>query len=217
MIVSIAFNPTVFAQMPDGSDSVTMEDICDNTKKVIYVSDETLFYPIKEEQINRLAGQYPIYTRVSVDQSSSNGLIERASKFGTYISIASFALGFIKGVPGMTVSTILSIVGLAVSSSTYVQAKTYTSYVQFLKKGEARWSDSPSYYTYVYSGKRNHYKHVLGGNKNSLGQWTTYTEDFLDSPCKVDKGNFYDNSNSWFKEQAHQGLLTGYILDDMPW
>lgn len=41
--------------------------------------------------------------------------------------------------------------------------------------------------------------------------------DDSDSVTKVDKGNFYDNSDSWFKEQAHQRLLSGYVLDDMPW
>ena len=220
LVVSTTFSSPVFAvgnEIPDNLDSVTLEDINDNAKKIIYESDETLFYPIEGKQVNRLAGQYPIYTRVRVEQSSSNGTTERANKLGTYSSIASTLLGFIKGVPAMAVSNILSVVGLAASSSTYVQARTYTSYVQFLKKGEARWSNSSSYSPYVYSGKRNHYKHVLGGRRSSTGQWTTKSYDYLSTPVKIDKGNFYDNSNNWFKEQAQQRLVTGNTLDDMPW
>lgn len=117
----------------------------------------------------------------------------------------------------LPVATILSVAGIAAGNSTYVQAKTFTSYVQFIKKGEARCSDVSSYTAFVFSGKRNHYKHVLGGKKNRSGKWVMNIHNYLDAPAYVQSGRYYNQSDSWFKEQAKQRLLSGGRLDDMPW
>lgn len=132
-------------------EKVTMDDINNSKLVTIYISDETLFFLdnlLSNGKINPMRyGSYPIYTRVRVVQSSSNGLIERDSKLGTYSSISSIVLSFSGYAPAMTVSTILSVVDLVVGNSTYVQGKTYISYVQYVKNGEARWSNDSAYST----------------------------------------------------------------------
>ena len=41
--------------------------------------------------------------------------------------------------------------------------------------------------------------------------------DYINSPSKIVKGNYYDKSEKWFKNQATQRIQNGIILDDMPW
>lgn len=106
---------------------------------------------------------------------------------------------------------------MAVNGNSYTQAKTFYSYVQYLKLGQAKWSDDPGYANYVTSGKRNYYKHVLSGKRGSNGQWTTETRDYLESPAYVMKGLYYDKSVSWFKEQARQRIANLNPLIDLPW
>lgn len=208
--------PVQAVNMHDITDKmITIDDIYNPEPVTIYISDESIYFP--NGPISKAYGTYPIYTRVRVVQRSSNGLIERDSKLGTYASIASIALSFAGYAPAMTVGTILSVVGLFAGSSTYVQGKTYTSYVEYVKNGEAKWSDDPAYSTWVASGKRDHYKHVLGGKQNDNGQWTTSTKDYLSSPVSVDIGSFFNNSDSWFKTQAEQRIQSGLFLDDLPW
>lgn len=197
------------------SGSITMNDILTPEKKTIYISDETLFYPGNNIVPN--SGQYPISTRVRVVQSSSNGLIEEDSAIGTYASIGGIALSFVKFTGSIVVSTIFSVVGLVASPNTYCQAKTFTSYVQYQKQGEAKWADDSAYSAWVLSGKRDYYKHILGGTRNSNGQWTTKSYDYLDSPAHTDIGLYYNNSDSWFKDQANQRIQNGLMLFDLPW
>jgi hypothetical protein len=195
------------------SNSVTLADINRIDSTVVYTSDESISFGVK----GKLRAVYPIYTRVQVVQSSSGGLIERSNKLGTFSSISSFALSFIPGIVSMTVSQILSAVSIAVTSSTYVQSKTFTSYVQYQKNGQARWADQSAYSNWVISGKRNHFKHVLGGKLLSNGQWSTSTRDYLDTPAITDNGLYYDDANSWFTTQASQRIQTGQMLVDLPW
>lgn len=199
------------------SDHVTLEDIYAEGEKILYTSEVSEYYQINSETSIRSTGQYPIYTRVQTSQSSSNGLKQCSSKTGTYSSIASYALSFVKGIPAMRISQIFGAVSLAVGSDQYSQAKTFYSYVSYRKEGQAKWSSDNGYSTKVMSGKRNYYKHVMAGKKLSNGKWTTKTKDYLSSPAKTITGTYYTKSNSWFKEQAKQRLLTGSILDDIPW
>lgn len=224
IILSLFVSLLAFAEDNNGLEAhITMSDIYSKETEIISVSDVSAFMPEKENGIEpqmvpkKVSGKYPIYTIVVTEKSSSAGLKLCSSKVGTYASIASFALSFISGVPAMRVSQILGAVSLAVGGDTYTQAKTFISYIEYRKKGEARWSNFKSYNTYVMSGKRNYYKHVLGGKRKSNLQWTTKTRDYLDKPAKVVKGTFYDKPNSWYKEQARQRLLTGSMLIDLPW
>ncbi|MGI5971727.1 MAG: hypothetical protein ACOX7P_08400 [Oscillospiraceae bacterium] len=195
-------------------ESVTKEDLYLTDPITLYTSPEVAYTPKNPTK----AGVYPIYSRYRLEQSgSSNGLIERDNQIGNYISIASIALSFSGYAPAMTVATIFSIVGLAVSQNTYSNAKTYTSYVQYTKYGESRWSDETNYTAMVLSGRRNHYKHVLAATKNSSGQWTSDTEDFLDTPCTVESGNYYNNSGSWFIQESATRFVAGEVLYDLPW
>ena len=41
--------------------------------------------------------------------------------------------------------------------------------------------------------------------------------DYINSPSKIVKGNYYDKSEKWFKNQATQRIQNGIILDDVPW
>lgn len=192
-----------------------MNDILSSEEKTIYTSEETLFY--LEDGIAPYSGQYPISTRVRTIQSSSNGIKEKDSAIGNFSSIASIALSFVSFPGSMTVSTIFSVVGMAASASTYSQAKTYVSYVQYQKQAEAKWADDSSYSPWVFSGKRNYYKHVLAGTRNSSGKWTTKTHDYLDTPAYTAIGSYYNKSDTWFKEEARQRIQNGLILTDLPW
>lgn len=200
-------------------DSVKIEYIFDEEIKEIYVSEITEMSIDKHARLNLNAPlmEYPIYTRVVVTQSSSKGLIERDSKTGFYASIASISLSFSKYALAMKVSTILSVVGLIASANTYTTAKTFTSYVEYRKSGQAKWSDDPAFSTWVLSGQRNHYRHVLGATQNISGTWTTHTTDFLSEPSYVEQGNFFYYSDSWFKQQAYERLTNYSFLDDLPW
>jgi len=111
------------------SNSVTLADINRIDSTVVYTSDESISFGVK----GKLRAVYPIYTRVQIVQSSSAGIIQRSSIFGTFSSIASFGLSFISGIAAMTVSQIISAVNIVVTSSTYVQSITFTSYVQYQK------------------------------------------------------------------------------------
>jgi len=192
---------------------ITMEDINSSEVKIIYTSQETVLFGNK----SGLRAVYPIYTRVQVVQSSSNGITERGNRIGIFSSISSFALSFISGITAMTVSQILSAVSLVVSNTSYVQSRTFTSFVQYQKSGQARWADQTAYTSWVVSGVRNYYKHILGAKQLSNGQWATHTRDYLESPARIDKGMFYDNTDNWFKTQASQRIQTGQFLFDLPW
>lgn len=207
---------TVAAEM--SKESVTMEDINMNGEKTISISEESVYYP-KDRSSNNIKskGKYPIYSRVITTQSSSNGIKQCASKTGVYSSIASFALSFVPGIKAMTVSQIFGAVSLAVSNEQYTQAKTFKSYVDYRKEGQAKWSNDKTYSTYVYSGKRNYYKHVLAAIRKSGNKWTTKSRDYINSPSKIVKGNYYDKNEKWFKNQATQRIQNGIILDDVPW
>ena len=41
--------------------------------------------------------------------------------------------------------------------------------------------------------------------------------DYINSPSKIVKGNYYDKNVKWFKNQATQRIQNGIILDDVPW
>lgn len=217
LVIFFSMSISAFASDDSSVPPITMEDINSDETKVIYTSEESVFYPDPSEAMPLTYGTYPIYTRVIIRQSSSNGIIECDSAIGTYASIAAIALSFFGGVPAMTVSTILSVVGLVAGTNTYTQAKTFKSYVSYQKQGEARWADESYYTPWVFSGKRDYYKHVLGATRNSSGLWTTKSKDYLDSPQKTDIGFKYNNSDSWFREEARQRCLTQMILDDLPW
>lgn len=195
---------------------ISMKDINSDKVETIYLSDETVFVPEKISDITYTFGKYPIYTRIQTTKSASNGVAVCSSKTGKYSSIASFALSFFKNVPAMRISQIFSVVSLAVDSNQYSQAKTMKSYIDYRKNGQARWADE-SYSTYVCSGRREYYKHVLAAKKNANETWSTKTKDYTDKPAAVDQGNYYKNSDSWFKEQARQRIQTGSILMDLPW
>ncbi len=211
MVFSVSISS--FAYIPH----ITMEDINSGETKVIYTSEEAVFYPDPNEIRPLTIGTYPIYTRLRTIQGSSNGIIECDSEIGNYASIASIALSFFGSVPAMTVSTILSVVGLIASQNTYAQAKTFKSYVTYQKQGEARWADETNYLPWVFSGKRDWYKHVLGATRNSSGIWTTKSTDYLSSPAATDIGMKYNNSEAWFLEEARQRCVAQLILDDLPW
>lgn len=215
----LSYNPAgAISQKPEAfgeSTSITMNDILSGEEKIIYTSEETLYYP--EDGISAYSGQYPISTRVRTIQSSSSGIKERDSAIGTFSSIASIALSFVNFPGSMTVATIFSVVGLTASASTYSQAKTFTSYVQYQKQAEAKWADDSSYSPWVFSGKRNYYKHVLAGTQNSSGQWTTKSHDYLSDPAYTAIGSYYNKSDSWFKEEARKRIQNGLILTDLPW
>ena len=49
------------------------------------------------------------------------------------------------------------------------------------------------------------------------GKWTTKSRDYITSPYKIVKGNYYDKNVKWFKNQATQRIQNGIILDDVPW
>lgn len=197
--------------------SITMDEINSSATELVYMSDETLFWPDPANLLNRSFGTYPISTRVTIQSSSSNGILEQDSQVGNYASIASLGLSFSGIAPLMTVSTILSVVGLVASQNTYVEAKTFISYQQFRKQAEARWADESVYTACAVSGLRNYYKHVLGATENAQGKWTTKSRDYLDTPCKVIKGSFYNNTDTWFKQQASERLQSGSMLLDIPW
>lgn len=46
---------------------------------------------------------------------------------------------------------------------------------------------------------------------------TTKSRDYINSPSKIVKGNYYDKNVKWFKNQATQRIQNGIILDDVPW
>ena len=206
----------IYASDYDLCDSAYMEDILSQEEKILYESEETIFYP-NSDSANMKSGVYPIYTKFRTTQSSSGGLSQCDSATGVLSGVGAIVLSFWGGVPGMAVSTILSIVGIAASSNQNVQAVTYKSHIEYQKQGMARWSDEPAYTAWVISGKRNYYKHIMGAKLNSNGQWTTNTKDYLDSPASVAQGQFYNNSESWFKDQAYQRCQTGSLLLDYGW
>lgn len=117
----------------------------------------------------------------------------------------------------MRISQIFSVVSLAVSNNQYSQAQTFRSYVDYRKEGQAKWSNDKAYSTWVMSGRREYYKHVLAAKRTKTGKWTTKTRDYLSAPARVDKGTYYLKSDTWFKEQARQRILTTNLLDDLPW
>lgn len=199
------------------SESITMEEIYDEEEREIYISDETLFYNNSSKSAQRSYGTYPISTRVRVVQSSSNGMIECDNAIGTFSSIASIALSFIPGVSAMTVSTIFSVVGIVAGQNQYSQAITYKSYIDYQKQGEAKWADESTYTPYVYSGKRNYYKHVMATKMNSNGTWTGKVYNYTSTPARTDTSTYYNNSDSWFKNQAYDRCVSGLILYDLPW
>ena len=49
------------------------------------------------------------------------------------------------------------------------------------------------------------------------GKWTTKSRDYINSPSKIVKGNYYDKNVKWFNNQATQRIQNGIILDDVPW
>lgn len=197
---------------------ITMEDINSSETKTIYTSEETVYWPDSKQLSTKASGEYPIYTRVKTTQSSSNGTIQQSSKTGLFASIASTVLSFkLTGVAGMTVSAILSAVGVAASEEQYVQTRTFISYIDYEKHGQARWSNESTYSTWVVSGKRNYFKHVQGGTQNSSGNWELYVKNYTSSPAKTLTGVYYNNADSWFKDQSYQRIQTGQILFDTPY
>lgn len=199
------------------SPTITMDDIYSEETVVIYVSDETAFYPDPSTATPMTYGTYPIYTRVITTKSSSSGIILRDSVLGTYASIAGTALSFISGILPMTVSAIISATQLYVSSSDYVQVETYTSYIRYVRRGEARWADESTYTPWIYSGKEETYKHVLSAKKLSTGLWSTETKDYTDEPALIKVGMNYGQPDSWFKQQAYERCIIMDLYDEMPW
>ena len=195
---------------------MSIEDIYSSEEKTIYVSEE-IVHSTKDGMQLYTYGKEPLTTRVRTVQSSSNGLIESGSAVGNYADIASYILSFIPGIPSMTVSAIFSTVNLIASADQYSQAKTYYSYVQYIRQGEAQWADESGYTPWVFSGKRDYYKHVLAAIQRTDGRWTTETKDYLASPARTDKGVYYDYDNSWFHEQARQRAWSRSALYDLPW
>lgn len=74
-----------------------MQDINSTETKTLSISDESLYYP-ESAQTRASNKKYPIYTRVVKKRSSSSGVHLCSSKAGTFSSIASLSLSFIKGI-----------------------------------------------------------------------------------------------------------------------
>ena len=162
------------------------------------------------------AGDFPITTRVTVSQSSSNGTALCDSTEGLFANIANTLLSFTQGIPAMRVSQILSVLSLVPNETDYAQARTYRSYINYIKNGQAKWANG-SYNTYIQSGKRNYYKHIYGAKKLSSGNWATNAKDYNDTPAYVITGNYYNNSDSWFHSQANLLIQTENFVRDLPW
>lgn len=194
---------------------ITMEDILSSEIKTVYISKEMTFVP-QGEIAPFAAGNFPITTRVTISQSSSNGTKLCDDAEGVFANIGNTVLSFIPGIPAMRVSQILSVLSLLPNETDYTQARTYKSYINYVKNGQAKWANG-SYNTYIQSGKRNYYKHIYGAKKLSSGHWSTNAKDYNDAPAYVITGNYYNNSDSWFHSQANTLIQTENFVRDLPW
>lgn len=194
---------------------ITMEFIESDKAIVVYTSDETIHYPPYGASA-RTHGNYPLYTKYQEVVIPSGGMMEVDSQVGNLLSVGSLLLSFAGHAEAMAVSAILSALGLVFSQNTYVQAKTYISYINYQKQGLARWVDETNFTEWVYSERQEFYKHVMGGFLDDMGHWNTYTEDYLKEPCNVREGYYYNNSIDWFKNKAYECAVAETIFLDIP-
>ncbi len=166
-------------------------------------------------------GEGEIIPRVREWQTASSGLYKCESQTGLYLSIASVALGFTGLAPAMTVAQILSTVGLGISikDSQSVTAETYISYRYTYRDGEGRWSTEPNqdeYYFLGYrTGKRETFKHVMGGYLESNNRWRTKTKDYPGA-IDVEESPHYDDYD-WILQQGKINVILGQVYDETGW
>lgn len=155
-------------------------------------------------------------------KTASGGYIRKGYKKGTFSSIASVALSFVGGIPAMTVSTILGVVGLMASGLDMVSGETLITYRYLYRDGEGRWSSDPNTSKYWFlgyrTGRRETYKHVIGGKLNeSTQKWTLEMKNYTSSPAETVSSNNYSKSDSWLAEQGRQWVTTSRVYDECPW
>lgn len=166
-------------------------------------------------------GDGEVIPRVRQWQTASSGLYRCASQTGAYLSIAAFALGFSGYTAAMTVSQILSALGLlaAAKDSESVTAETYISFRYTYRDGEGRWSTEPNqdeYYFLGYrTGMRETFKHVMGGYLGTNNRWTTKTKDYSGA-IDTEKSPHY-NDYDWILEQGKINVILGQVYDETGW
>lgn len=166
-------------------------------------------------------GEGYVIGRARVWMTASEGYIRKGYKAGTFSSIASTALSFIPGVATMTVAAILSVVGLVASNIDMVSGETLISYRYFYRDGEGRWSTDPNTSAYWYlghrSGRRETYKHVIGGILNQSTQlWNLQVENYP-TPIDTEETVNYRQSESWLAEQGRKRVTNGEVYIETPW
>lgn len=119
--------------------------------------------------------------KIFLYKSASNGLLRRGSKIGSYISIATTILPFLK-TWSMSVQAIFASTGMAVSAGTYSQGETYTSQLYYYKDGRVRAASDPDseayYYTAIVTGRSETFRHVMSATQDPTTlRWSTKWAD----------------------------------------
>ena len=173
-------------------------------------------YPVESMSVQPFAygDGYPV-ARIVTSISHSNGLSETGYKSGTFSSVASLLLSFVPGIPAMTVSQILSSVGLIAGSNDQIVAKTFTSQRYTYRDGQARWSSDPnsdSYYAmYFRTGKVETFRHIYGAVwDETTNSYKTKSYDYP-SPSLVETTANYNQSDSWLMNQTVQNAWLGSV------
>ena len=166
-------------------------------------------------------GEGYVIGRARAWKTASDGYIRKGYKKGTFSSIASTALSFIPGVATMTVSAILSVVGLIASNVDMVSGETLISYRYLYRDGEGRWSTDPNTSAYWYlghrTGRRETYKHVIGGKLDQSTQLWNFQVKNYPSPIDTEDSLNYNKSDSWLAEQGRQRVAIGDVYVETPW
>lgn len=166
-------------------------------------------------------GEGYVIGRAKAWMTSSNGYIRKGYKSGTFSSIASTALSFIPGVATMTVAAILSVVGLIASNVDMVSGETLISYRYLYRDGEGRWSTDPNTEAYWYlghrTGRRETYKHVVGGIRDESTQLWNFQVKNYSTPIDTEDSLNYSKSDSWLAEQGRQRVAIGDCYVETPW
>jgi len=169
----------------------------------------------------RTYGEGYVIGRVRTWKTASNGLTRKGSKVGDLASIGSFSLSFVGGIAAMTVSTILSVVGMSASRSDRVKAETYVSYRYTYRDGEGRWSSDPDKSGYWYLGyrtaQRETFKHVMGAKLNkATNKWSTKTKDY-NTASKIEKTANFTKNNAWLAEKGRKNVDASFFYNESPW
>lgn len=196
-------------EMPKYSDDtiIIIDDSDDDSIEFLPPVITDIFEPEEEESFSTLAiGRGSVSGKVVVTRSASNGLYEKANVSGNYKSIASVALGFVKGITATTVGTVLSVVGITASATTTVRAKTFVSYRYTYRDGKGRWSSDPNKAGYWHLGYRTGqletFKHIWGAKQNkTTKKWTTKSYDYKNA-SKVERSPNYKKSDAWLIKKA---------------